>query len=612
MFTVEVWNPIDEAQHYSYVESIATGNGLPVVGEDKLSSDILEIAKASPTQPFQSQGYLLTEDFDWGAFGESYEGGGVQGPVYYTLLVPAYWASHPFGETVSIYTLRMFSVVLSLLAVPLLWLLARRMFPDQPYVWLMAPALLVLIQGFNANVASINNDALVVPVCIAAMIPVTAAFRGLQMNQAVFGGALLGMALLTKATATPLALYTGFVLLWLLVSRRESLTSVARWGLVYGAVAVAVVVPYLAWNLYEYGSLSASDQVNLITGPVQEDLPWSLDSLKMHFHNARAGFWDLQPLNLGTHSDYVRLLQWSAVCIVLVGLAAAIWKRDRDGFMLLSWLGLAFPVAFIFKLATTYLLFDGLGTVVGRHMYVSIGLIALAISAGLVMAFGRRVGLGLFLALIGFALVSERELTNHYVDGTYTLGVLNNNLAPVIDQPVNEGLVMVDRVEVDTRCPAEALAITSVRPLASLNVTSERAQKTWEAPHLGRVGVVDFYILPEPAPGPLTVRPGVEVAYSPNRDHPLISAPGVDGDPVLRVYCSVDNAGEQRFEQLYPPLHPNFSQMMLKAWPTIWYWIGWAAVLAAVIILGHTAYATIISRRGSSPRSTGDNVATDI
>jgi len=81
VFTVEVWNPIDEAQHYSYVESIATGNGLPVVGEDKLSSDILEIAKASPTQPFQSQGYLLTEDFDWGAFGESYEGGGVQGPA---------------------------------------------------------------------------------------------------------------------------------------------------------------------------------------------------------------------------------------------------------------------------------------------------------------------------------------------------------------------------------------------------------------------------------------------------------------------------------------------------------------------------------------------------
>jgi len=591
-FTVEVWNPVDEAQHYAYVESLARGQGMPVVGKDKLNLDILEVAKASPTQPYQSQEYLLSEGADWGPFGESYEGGGVQGPIYYALLTPAYWISHPFGEVTSIFAVRIGSVMISLLAVPLLWVLARRLFPTRPEIWLAAPALLILIQGFNSNVASVNNDSLVVPVCIAAMIPVAGAFHGLQMRQAVAGGVLLGLAFLTKPTTTTLALYTGLVLLWLLASRREPLSAVLRWGIVYGAVAMAVVLPYIAWNFYEYGSYSASSEVHAITGPVQERLPRTFDSLKVHAHNARVGFWDLQPLSLGTQSDYVRLLQWGAAGSVLIGLAASLRRRCSTEVALLIWLGAAVPLAFLTILSTNQILFDATGTVVGRHLYAGLGLAVLAFASGLILALGRRLGLAALIAVLGLALISERELTNHYIDGTYTLGVLEGGLAPVVDQPVNEGFVDLDRVELSAPCPAEAVAMTfRDDPPPALTLLTQGTNGEL-APYLGRIGVIDIYTMPRPIAGSIAVDAGEEIAYSPNRDNPHISAPGLSGDPVARIYCHVSNPRELRFDQLYPPLHPNVSYATLRAWPTLWYWAGWltlasALVLAASVVWPH-------------------------
>jgi hypothetical protein len=596
-FTVEVWNPVDEAQHYAYVESMARGHGMPIVGDDELTLGILEVAKASPTQPYQSQAYMLSEDADWGPFGQSYEGGGVQGPLYYALLSPAYWISHPIGDVASIYALRIGSVMISLAAVPLLWVLARRLFPTRPEIWLAAPALLVLIQGFNSNVASVNNDSLVVPVCIAAMIPVADALRGLQTRQAVAGGVLLGLALLTKPTTATLALYTGLILLWLLASRREPLSAVLRWGVVYGAVTITVLLPYIAWNLYEYGAYSASSQVHAITGPVQGRLPRTFDSLKIHAHNARVGLWDLQPLSLGTHSGYVRLLQWGAACSVLIGLVASVRSRSRIDVVILIWSGLAVPIAFLAVLSTSQILFDGTGTVVGRHLYAGLGLAALAFSGGLMVGLGRRLGTAVFIAIIGLALISERELTNHYIDSTYALGVLEGGLAPVVDQPVNEGFVHVDRVELSAPCPAEALAMTfRDDPPAALTVLSDETRGQ-QAPYLGRIGVVDIYTLTPPAIGSVTVEPGVDIAYSPNRDDPRITVPGLSGDPVVRIYCQVADAREARFNQLYPPLHPDFSYGTLRAWPTIWYLAGWLTLGGAIVFAASLGYVYLRRRQ---------------
>ena len=47
--TTQVWNPVDEVQHFGYVESIATGDGIPTVGRDLLSDDVMASLKGSTT-----------------------------------------------------------------------------------------------------------------------------------------------------------------------------------------------------------------------------------------------------------------------------------------------------------------------------------------------------------------------------------------------------------------------------------------------------------------------------------------------------------------------------------------------------------------------------------
>src|SRR5450759_2805706 len=120
--TMEVWSRVDEAQHYGYVESLAQGHGMPEVGKDKLQLDARGVAKASPTIGFRSFGlYTVSEDSDWGVYGNLYEGGGYQGPLYYALLVPVYWVAHPLGIIRTIYALRLATLLILLTSIPLLW-----------------------------------------------------------------------------------------------------------------------------------------------------------------------------------------------------------------------------------------------------------------------------------------------------------------------------------------------------------------------------------------------------------------------------------------------------------------------------------------------------------
>ncbi len=595
--TTEVWNPIDEAQHYSYIESLARGHGMPIVGEDQISLDVKGFAKESPTLPFQSQGYIVSDDFDWGVFGNSYEGGGVQGPAYYALLTPVYWIADPFGITATIFTLRLASIIVTLSSIPLLWLLGKRLFPDHAVIWLGAPAFLVLIQGFNANSASINNDALLIPVCIAAMIPVADALRGLQMRQAAVAGALFGLALLTKPTTPPLAVYTGLVLVWLLLTRRETLPDLIRWGVVYSAVTIAVMVPYIVWNFATYGSYSASEEVNEITGFIQDDLPVSWHSLKVHLKNSLTGFWDLQPRSLTIYSTYFKVIQFGTMAAMGLGILVSAARRKATEAAILVLLALAFPIAFGMKLAINYLLVDGVGTVFGRHVYPALGLVALGVPAGLVIAFGRKLGLIALAAFFALILIAEREVSLHYVDSTYTSSGLTPAVAPVIDQPLQEARTFMPTVIFDSPCRAEHIAIAFANsPPSTLSVTHESG--TQQAVYLANFNtVLAVYGLPEPLTGQIRVALNAVVAYSESNDDPAVSAPDGPGDPVSAVYCPVDDPAGFRYEQTYPPGHPDIGYSALRAWPTVWYWIGWVMLAGSVAAAAYIGYDNLQRRR---------------
>lgn len=591
--TTEVWSRVDEAQHYGYVESLARGHGMPEVGKDKLQLDTLAVAKHSPTLGFRSYGVVtVNQDADWGPFGQLYEGGGYQGPAYYAALVPVYWITQPFSTITTIFALRFATLLIVLTSIPLLYFLARELFPRRPAVWLASPALLVAMQGFNGNTVSINNDSALVPLSIAALIPVASAWRGMNNRQAIIAGALFGLAMLSKSTASPVAGMALIVLAALLLIRRAHLRDVLVWGLAYSAAAFAIYAPYLIWNFATYGAPSASSQVNELLSPVLPRTPYNLDGLKYHFHNVRVGFSDFLPYSLGTKTDYVRTFEIAPVVAVILGLAISLRRRALDEAAALTWAAVAFPVAFVIVLASSISIYSQATVIVGRHLYAILGLYTIAVAAGVCTAFGARLGVLAVILLIGVAFIYERQLTDHYISTTYESGILFNRLAPVVDQPLNESYTLTDSVSASASCPVEAVGLSFGNPQPpTLTITSPAAA---EATFLSIDLNVSIYTLASPLSGDFTIlTPGMQVGRQFADRDPTISLAGATGDPVVRLYCAPGDPEAFRFKQMFYPGHPNLGYSLVRAWADVWYWIGWALVAISAAGMALVAYGEL-------------------
>lgn len=590
--TMEVWSRVDEAQHYGYVESLAQGHGMPKVGKDKLQLDARGVAKASPTIGFRSFGlYTVSEDSDWGVYGNLYEGGGYQGPLYYALLVPVYWVAHPLGIIPTIYALRLATLLILLTSIPLLWLLARELFPKRPAIWLTSPAILVAIQGFNSNTTSITNDALLVPISIAALIPVASAWRGINNRQAIIAGALFGLAMLCKNTAAPLAVLTLIVLVGMLLTRRASLRDLFVWGLIYAGTAFVVLLPYHVWNLYTYGALSASSEVHDLLAPLLQHTPFTPAGLRTHFHNVRIGFWDFS-YGLGANSAYARTFEIAMIVSVIAGLAVALRRRAFDDASPLVWAAIGFPVAFVIVLAASVSIYGAGSTIVGRHLYAILGLFAIAIAAGASISLGPRLGVLAVVLLLGIAFVHERGVTDHYVLATYADGVLYDKFAPVVDQPLNEGYTTANSVSAAATCPVQAVGLAIVNPVP--NEVALTSPSAMIANYIGENKSVSYYALPVPQSGQFTIlTPGLQVGRKFADHDPTISLDGATGDPVVRLYCAVDNPDAFRFKQMFDPGHLDLSYSLVRAWADIWYWIGWALVAVSAAGMAAMAYAQL-------------------
>lgn len=584
VLTTEVWSPIDEAQHYAYVDSLATGNGIPIVGEDLVPNDVLYVWKATPTFWFHSSPLQpTTADGRWGATAQQYEGGGVQGPLYYMLMTLPYWLLKPFGILWAIYAMRITSVLVSLLTIPLTWLLAREIFPQRPAVWLAAPALVVLVEGFNANVAAINNDALMIPISTAALIPMAQMPRGLTMKQASLGGTLFGLAFLTKGTTLALAPLLGLMLAIVVLQRREPLSKVFRWTILYGAVAGAVVAPYFLWNLLTYGALSASEQVLAITGPVQGYLPFTAEAIRIHWTIARTGFWEYQLYSPGPNS-YTDVFEWAAIAAFLIGAAVAAFRRDLLGLLMLVWLGAAFPLAFLTKLAMTYALFEGVGSGVGRHMYVALAPLCILIAAGFIRPFGARWGSIALVAIAAIALGREPGQIQRYVDVAYASGIIDGNLVPAAEQTWNDGYTAAEGVRFDPPCPVEVVGLgIDGAPPPQVTLADGAASQSLQL--TGTFGNFALYALNTPRSQPfvLNLPSGTPIGSSKTEREPRISLVNGAADPLAQMYCRTEDPKASRFSQRYDPQHPKgLTYDRVQTWATGWAWLARAALVGTV------------------------------
>jgi hypothetical protein len=622
MVSTEIWNPMDETHHFTYVESIATGHGIPTVGKDRISPDSLGLLKDTPTLFYRAQApYDHNVDNDaWGSMREQYEA--IQPPLYYALMAPAYVVSRPFGLLTSVYAVRLASILLALTAIPLTWLLAKELFPRHPAAWLAAPAVLITLQGFNMNLGSITNDALVVPMAALALLAVARAWQGLTYKRAVLAGLALGGALLAKSTTVGLIPLMAVPLLWMIVTRRQPLTKVLTWSLVLGATAAVVVVPWLAWNQLTYGALTASQALNDIRtgGWVRDSL--SADAVAAHFRRARMGLWDGQLRGMG-YNTYTRIFEGALVVACVAGVTVSLWRRRAGEAGWLLWTALALPLAFVGMEAISFLVFKGGGEPYGRHLYFALVPACVVIAAGLVVALGSRWGMVAVLVVMVLAFGREQIQVRHYVADVYESGVLAGGLTPVVDQSLNEYNVAAQRISADPPCPVKVVGLLVLdQPPDSIEIREGSAFQTaryagttdpsFDEMFGGGQGKISLYLVDRPLIAPFDLR--LPTAHlmggSSTVDSPRVRFEDRAGHPVSRLYCQVDDAADQRFRQLYGPYHPSqVTRAGVLAWPTAWWVISIMALMMAIIYaavprwlpgrrrLGHSAPAADAPRR---------------
>lgn len=602
-----VFNPIDEGAHYAYVESMARRARPPVVGSDRLSADALGLVKSVRTSEWRSAPVPPSPDDDrWGAVRESYEG--VQGPAYYALMAVPYRLARPFGVLTSVYAVRLATVVLSLLAVPVAYLLARELFPRRREAWLAAPAMLVVLQGFNGNLGSITNDALVVPLAGATLLAAArAARRGLTGRSALVAGLLVGLGLATKSNLLALVPVVALAVAGAAVARRERWVRVARWGL-YAAPAVALgVLPWLLWNLVQYGAVSASEEVDLITGPAQPDFPFSPEGLRLHLVWGSIGFWDFQ-LVARPLGRYMWVLSILAGALLVAGVVASLARRRQWDAAALTWLASSWFLTMLTMLVVIYGVFGGHSSVIGRHLYPSLVAVVVLVATAAFVVAGRLGGSIVLVVVACLALSFEQPLVHAFVDRWYTDGAVGR-LVPAVEQSYGEGVVGVGSARLSAPCPAAAVAFAFVGPApSSLRVTTGAG--VVDAPrraHLaGLVQPWDVYRLPDPAPAGdrLDVAlAGAAVSASATDREPRFSLPGEPGDPVARVYCASDDPDGERFDALFAPDHPGWiGHGHVRGWPVAWSWAARAALVAVLAMAVAARRALHVSGPGRGLR----------
>ena len=592
-----VWSPIDEIAHFGYVQSIAEGHGIPVVGRDLISDQVLRSAKDSPTASYRSQPYRATSrDPNWGPARQQYEA--TAAPTYYALMALPYRIGRPFGLAAEVLAVRLATVLIGLIAVPLTWALARRLFPRHPPVWLIAPALLVTTNAFAFG--AVTNDSLALVMAAAAVL---ALLRALDDRRApgwvALAGLVAGLGLVTKATfltAAPLLL--AVIVTWWL-STRPTPARLGRTALVYVGAAAAPVVPWLAWNLVRYHALSGEHQVDRAFGQTGARTALTLSRLWTDIGDVRLGLFSNQLLRAGTSTTaWLVLLALSAVA----ALALSARRRGWDDVFGVAVCAAALPASFVMLEVVNNAFEQGGGQPVGRHLLAILpfAMIGLAGSLGVVVT--RRwlpAAVGLVVTI---ALFLESRAASDLVQRAYLSAVHDDALAPVVDQTWSDRVVATPSVSVVPSCPVTAFWLGfSGPPPPRLVVRS--AGRSWTVPaqpvssdlplYDAPTDDTAWYRLPTPLSAPFSIAlpPGAAVDASATDRSPLLALAGQPGDPVARLYCRRPGALDLAFARAFDPNHEiRAGRGLLTTLPE-------AATASAALLTGAATVSALRRRR---------------
>ena len=593
----EVPNPIDELHHLAYIDSIADGEGIPIVGEDFLPRSILQLMRDSATFGGRRHPFDPDKPETWGPSAYQYES--VQPALYYGLMVPAYEIGSRRGIVGSLYAVRIASLLLALTAIPLTWLLARELFPERREIWEFSALLLAVLQGFNGNLASATNDALVLPLAATSALVIVRTARRPTWRGALLCGLVIGLSMLAKLNAIGLLPLLGIALLMLPRFQERSIWWRLRWGALAAGTAAVVVSPWFAWNRYAYGRLGGgSNTAAEMLAPIQLTYDFDVEGVISHLAGSMSGFWQFQRYNPSGPGPYGWIFV-AAAALAFSGITVSL-KRRRDQAARLGWLAACWPVMFLAMLAIVYLAYTG--TIVGRHTYPALVPLLVFLAGGILTGLGRRAGTVVLAVIIASALWLEQAENRRYLDKAYLEHVFLEGVAPEWDQPMIRTWTEVREVNVDSDCPVVVLGLGFAHaPPLEVDLLTDRGVQT--VPVIGLSEGMTLYLLEKPYPTSFDIRfedPRL-MGFDYQEPGPVkFSGASPRLSPTSQIQCRMDNPRQTRFEQRYAPFHPGaVTYGGALAWSRGW------AVLGILFALG-VAVTEVLARRRLR-RPTGDD-----
>lgn len=387
---VPLWEAPDEPAHFLYVNAIAETGQPPAPSPPQRNS-------------FWKEGYV-TSVYEW-----------YQPPLYYALAAPVVAANRSFALVPSfsgfpeinspfplavrlfvaqpfrfaeIHLLRILSALIGLATVFTVYVMARRLFPQEKALPALAAGFVAFIPQFNFLHAYITNDTLAILLStlgLTALVSVALASPETQRRAWAWAGSVVSLALATKMTTWFLLPVAGLLALSLLSAKTR------RWPVLLGDItlfgALVLIVPLLSW------------------------LVWP-DLLERLFHSPQSGGFRSDFASLGhftatilplTHSSFWGRFGWMNVLmepyavlildgIGVIGLVSAaffLWK-DWRGLLIGQRLGVILLLTGFVFVSLLFVVFN-LTTVQpqGRYFFPALATIGIFVALGWVRLAGR-------------------------------------------------------------------------------------------------------------------------------------------------------------------------------------------------------------------------------
>lgn len=267
------WGLLDEPAHYHYIQVIATEHRLPVMWQDVLSDEILD--SMYKTQRWQTHGWPtpppdqvlhLLED-------QSYQAH--HPPLYYAVLALIF----PVGPTSvldKLFFLRIIQILFSSLTIVIVWQSTHLLWPNSPWIAIVAALFVVLHPERAASVSQLNNDVLLEPLCaLAFSLLAIALVNGINWRLALMMGLVLGLAVLTKLSA--LIIVPIIILGWIIAAiiQQQPLRMLIGQIIVILISVSGCLLPIVARNFILYRELTGlgafvAQAGSQVTGSVTE------------------------------------------------------------------------------------------------------------------------------------------------------------------------------------------------------------------------------------------------------------------------------------------------------------------------------------------------------